>query len=169
MEATKMVTWKTKDGKEVEIEITKTREVQDKTSNLDGDIVKLGKETVDSLYIEVRVNGAYKTRSCNEPDVVTPKFYRNYEQIKAAGAYARLGDVFISEEQYNMIIAVITELEAEVTGNQEFAKVKAQEEAREVKRIAAEKAEAAQYTQLKKSGLCPKCGTWCYGDCEANR
>lgn len=29
--------------------------------------------------------------------------------------------------------------------------------------------ERKHYEVLKQSGLCPKCGTWCYGDCEANQ
>ena len=28
--------------------------------------------------------------------------------------------------------------------------------------------EAAHYDKLVENGLCPKCGTFCYGDCEAN-
>jgi len=28
--------------------------------------------------------------------------------------------------------------------------------------------EDAEEDALRKTGLCPKCGTWCYGDCEAN-
>jgi hypothetical protein len=30
-------------------------------------------------------------------------------------------------------------------------------------------AEQAHYSELRKSGLCPKCGSWCYGDCEASK
>lgn len=29
-------------------------------------------------------------------------------------------------------------------------------------------AEAARRAQDKRNGLCPRCGTYCYGDCEAN-
>jgi len=29
--------------------------------------------------------------------------------------------------------------------------------------------ESRRYAALVKSGLCPKCGTWCYGDCEVSK
>ena len=168
MKATKTVTWETKDGRNIEVEITKTRGVQEKTANLDGDIVTLGKETVDTLEITLSVNGEFKTRDFDGPNVATRKFYKNYEKIKAAGAYARLGDVFISEEQYTMVTEAIGELEAEVNTTEEYAEVKAREEAKEAAKVEADKKESEHYAQLRKSGLCPKCGTWCYGDCEAS-
>lgn len=39
-----------------------------------------------------------------------------------------------------------------------------QREERELTRL---KKEDERINRLVKSGLCPKCGTWCYGDCEA--
>jgi hypothetical protein len=41
----------------------------------------------------------------------------------------------------------------------------------EIQKAAREKEEQelAEYEEwMANSGLCPKCGTWCYGDCEAN-
>lgn len=41
---------------------------------------------------------------------------------------------------------------------------------RERKAKAQEEAEAEKYQhyrRLSDSGICPKCGTWCYGDCES--
>jgi len=41
----------------------------------------------------------------------------------------------------------------------------------EIQKAAREKEEQelAEYEErMDNSGLCPKCGTWCYGDCEAN-
>lgn len=35
----------------------------------------------------------------------------------------------------------------------------------ERKRAEADKEEERHYEVLRRSGLCPKCGTWCYGDC----
>jgi len=37
----------------------------------------------------------------------------------------------------------------------------------ERKEAEAEKQEIQRYKRLQRSGICPKCGTWCYGDCEA--
>ena len=40
----------------------------------------------------------------------------------------------------------------------------------EKEKIAEEQAKIndAEYAQQLKNGLCPKCGTYCYGDCQAN-
>lgn len=43
----------------------------------------------------------------------------------------------------------------------------AEERAREERRLAALGAADERQAELEKNGLCPKCGTFCYGDCEA--
>jgi hypothetical protein len=168
MKAVKNVTWTSKNGKAIEVKIEITREVRTKTANLDGQIVELGKETVDTTYIEVCTDGKYLTRDFCVPQILDPKFYKNYAQLTTAGAYARLGDTYIGKEQYEQIMAVINEINANAEVTEEFKQVKVQETAKENAQIAADKAEAAQYAQELKNGLCPKCGTYCYGDCEAN-
>ena len=169
MKNTKAVTWETRDGRNIEVGITKTRGVQDKIANLDGDVVTLGKETVDALEITLSVNGKFITRAYNAPNIVTRDFYRtSYDKIKASGGYARLGDVYIGEEHYNMVMGALDELEAEVSGDGEFAEVKAQEEVKEAQVQAGMKAASEYEAKMRKSGLCPKCNTWCYGDCGAN-
>lgn len=168
MEATKTVNMGTKDGKTVEINITKTCKVQPKTVSLDGDIVNLGKETIDTLYITISVDGECKATATRKPEIIEPRFYKNYEQLKSAGVHARLGDAFIGENQYDAIMNAIAELETEVTGDQEFAEVKEQEEVKKTEQKETLKARAEEHARLAKNGLCPKCGTWCHGDCEAN-
>lgn len=164
MEATKLVNWKTRDGKEVEAVITKTRDLIDK--HLDGQYV--GKETLETFTIKISIGGKFETRTHNAPSIITPRFYRNYEQMKAAGIYAHIsGNVYVNEGNYNLVMAAIAE--AEVIGTEEFAAVKAEEEARDARRETALKAEAAHHARLVKSGLCTMCGTWCYGDCEASQ
>lgn len=46
----------------------------------------------------------------------------------------------------------------------ENAEAKAEAERKEAE---AEKQAIQRHERLKRSGICPKCGTWCYGDCEA--
>ncbi len=168
MKATKTITWTTKDGRAVEVIIEKTKEVRDNIVDADGDKVNLGKKAVDLLTIEVIAGGKRITRANNEPEVLNEKFYRNYKELRAKGVYARLGDAYINEEQYEMIMAALANIDAELTETQEYKEVKAAEEAKEAAQEAANKAEAAEYKQMVKSGLCPKCHTWCYGDCEAH-
>lgn len=43
---------------------------------------------------------------------------------------------------------------------------KAKKEAEALKQEA-QRAEVERNERLQRSGICPKCGTWCYGDCEA--
>lgn len=167
MTSTKTIAWTTKNGKQIEVEITRIRKIQDNISYADGYNVNLGKETCDSLVIEVKGDNKFLTRSYHAPAVID-NMYRDYDKYKAAGVHARLGDIFIGEEQYNNIMALITQLDAEVTGGEEFAAVKAQETAKETKKAETLDREAAEYARMVKSGLCPKCHSYCYGDCEAN-
>ena len=99
---------------------------------------------------------------------MTPsQFDRSAAQYIAMGGYARLGDAIIKEARYNEIMAAIAEMEAELT-TPEVEQMKAEETARQQAAEAAADAEAAEYARQIKNGLCPKCRTYCYGDCEAN-
>ena len=170
MQATRTVTWQTKNGKQAEIRITKTRTVRDNISYADGWNVNLGKETVDLLEIIVRVDGKQVASAHHQPTIVTRAHYAgSYDKIKAAGGYARLGDVYISEETYNTAMAAISEVEAEAAGTEEYAAIKAEELAKEARKEAKLQAKAKEYARLVKSGLCLKCQTWCYGDCTASQ
>jgi len=165
MKTNRTVGWETPSGKKVTVEISMTRTLTD--SSLDGQVV--GKETLETLYITVAVDGKHQTRSYCAPEPIDPKFNSQYDSLKAAGVYAALGDAYINEDSYNLIMAAIAEMEAEIAEatTSEFAEVKAQEDARAEARKDA-RAEAREFASLAKSGICPKCGTWCYGDCEAN-
>ena len=173
MEITKTVNWQTKDGKEVVATIAKTREVRDDIGYADGWNINLGKKTVDSLEITLHAAGRFITRDYAAPRIVIKADYgAHYDKIKAAGGYARLGDVYINEENYNKVMGAIAEAEAEATAdteaNAEFEAVKAAENAREARKEAAFQAAEEKYRQNIKNGMCPKCESWCYGDCSAN-
>ena len=153
----KTVRWTNGKGQEVEVKIEVTHEVKDKVENLDGHKVNLGKETVDNIYIEMLIDGKFTTRSYYVPEIITKSGYsRSYEQLVSAGAYARLGDVYIGKESYEEIMEAINSVEA----SDEYKKVKSAE----VETAGKEKVNLNN--QRIKNGLCPKCGTYCYGDCE---
>ncbi|HQE11082.1 MAG TPA: hypothetical protein PLN60_11330 [Bacillota bacterium] len=166
MKATKTVTWESK-GKVVRVEIAKERAVRDNISYADGYNVNLGKETFDALKINIYVDNKWVTRSNRAPSVVTRQA-PSYDKIKAAGGYARLGSAYINEDGYKMVTTAISELETEVAGSDEFAEIKAQEESEETRKVAALEAESKTVAQAVNNGLCPKCGSYCYGDCGAN-
>lgn len=156
-------------GKAMEVEVKITHKVNDKTANLDGDIVNLGKETFDSIEIRLMVDGNCAEFSRYAPKLVTEQGYkRDYDRLKAKGVYARLSDTYIGKELYDIIMSVIADTEAGFAADTEYAEIKAAEEARETQREALDKAAAERYAKQIKNGLCPKCGTYCYGDCEAN-
>jgi len=69
---------------------------------------------------------------------------------RAGGGFAKL--IEITQEQADKLIAE----NARLSEIQKAAREK-------------EEQELAEYEErMANSGLCPKCGTWCYGDCEAN-
>ena len=169
MEATRTVTWQTKDGKQAEVVITKTRTVRDNISYADGWNVNLGKETVERLEIVLTVDGKTVTEDNYKPCVVTRNTHgKSYDKIKAAGAYAQIGRAYIDAERYQLVIAAIAEADAEAAGTEEYAAVKAEEMAKEARKGAKLQAQAEEYARLVKSGLCPKCQSWCDGDCTAH-
>ena len=165
---TRTITGTTKAGQNVEIKITRTLRVQDKIGYADGWNINLGKEIIDQTKINMYVDGKYQTGAYRAPEKLTPsQFDRSAAQYIAMGGYARLGDAIIKEARYNEIMAAIAEMEAELT-TPEVEQMKAEETARQQAAEAAADAEAAEYARQIKNGLCPKCRTYCYGDCEAN-
>ena len=168
MKVTKTLTIQS-NGRTIEFEVERTKKVEDNISYADGWNINLGKKTVDSIYIKVIADGACKTIAHNVPHVIDEINYRgSYKDLKSKGVYARVGDAYLTEINYNKLMAFIAKIEAEFEDSEEFEAVKSQEVAKEAKKEAAEKARAEHYGELIKSGMCPKCGTWCYGDCEAH-
>jgi hypothetical protein len=167
MKTTKTVEWTTKNGKHIEVTIEVIREVEDNISYADGWNVNLGKKTVDMMTIEVKADGKHLTRSYHAPNQIDPSNEDNKELI-SKGAYARLGDAYIGKEQYEMVMAAINEID-NVEMDDEYNQIKAEETAKENAKIAAEEEAKAEYKRQLANGLCPKCGTYCYGDCEANK
>lgn len=161
MKITKTLTIET-NGRKVEFKIERTKEVRDNISYADGWNINLGRKTVDSIYIQVFVDGIRKTTSYHAPHIITDK------SLKAKGAYARVGDVYLTETNYNKVMEFIAEIEAEMEVTEEFKELKAQEEAKKARQEAAAIAAEEHYQKLLDSGMCPKCQSWCYGDCEAH-
>lgn len=168
MKAVRTVSWQTKDGRQAEVIITKTRIVQDNIAYADGWDVNLGKETVERLELVLTVNGKKVTNDNYKPGVVARGTHRDYDKIKTAGGYAQIGTAYVDEERYNLVMAAIAEVDAEAAGTEEYAAVKAEEMAKEARKVAKLQAEAEKYTRLVERGLCPKCQSWCHGDCTAS-
>lgn len=151
------------------IEIKMTREVQDKVNYMDGHQISTGREAVETLEIKItsKRNGRVE-RSIRKPEVLNPMFYGNYDELTAKGAYARIGNGYISREMYDAITAAISDLDAELGKTDEQIAIEQAEIER--KQIADEnlaRLEAEYIARQNHSGWCNKCHSYCYGDCEA--
>ena len=162
MDAKRSIKWMS-NGTEVEIKIERTMSVTEKISYSDGWNINLGKEAVDLIEIEVYANGKKVTSSLHEPMINNPRFCKN----APAGSYASINKIYMKKDRYDQIMVAIAEMEVELT-SPEYAAIKAEEAARELAADKALEIAAAEHARQIKNGLCPKCGTYCYGDCEAN-
>lgn len=162
------VKWTSEKGNVFEVKVDITREVQDKTVDADGQTINLGKETYESMMIKLYKDGELIEESRYAPSKITRTHYRDYDKIVAAGAYARFGDKFVNKTIYDKIMEAIELANNSTTVSEEYKAVKSAEIAKQEVEDKALDKEAARYAEQVKNGLCPKCGTWCYGDCEAN-
>ena len=158
MTSERTVTWQTRDGRTAIVTIKIEKSVADKMVNADGDMVNTGKEIVNRISLEMTVNGKFQTRDTSRPVILTGKAYAKHV---AAGAYARLGDAYVSKQVYDEIISAIASATAEIEQANKT-------EAKEVI-INTEKAVKSTTANIEKKGYgwCNKCNTYCYGDCTA--
>lgn len=170
MTNTKIITWTTSNGSKMEATITATCKLTDNISYADGWNVNLGKEVYESLEIILKMDGKVIETTRYAPRIIQGISFStpNWDQIRANGGYARLGDkVILRENTYNYMMALIEELKAEVSQSEEIQEVKAAIAKKEAAEEAKEIEEIERYERAIKNGLCPKCGTYCYGDCQS--
>ena len=119
------------------------------TADLDGYVFE-SKSIVKSVRAELFIDGKSKMVSGGMLHVVDDE-------------KGRFGDMYLKASTVKKVIETIADMHIELSKEFEIKTpteiiVEENEEAR----VENEKLEA-----LKKSGFCPKCGSWCYGDCEA--
>lgn len=95
-EMTTTIRWKTENGKIAEASIAKSRET----------------EADDSTYIVLRHDGKYIACGNSAPVKITKALYgsHRYTTITAAGGFAKLGDVYITEQAFNRIIDALNKI-----------------------------------------------------------
>jgi hypothetical protein len=153
------------------VTITLTREVNDKVAYLDGYNLVTGREVYESYEVTLthKASGKVK-RTSGKPGgfaffTLQPKLGGPYP----AGAYARVGDTYVSRETYDLAMGMIAELDAEVGKTADQAELEAAMAEREriaqanLDRMAAEDA-----ARRNHPGWCDKCQSYCYGDCSAH-
>jgi hypothetical protein len=151
------------------IEIKLTREVNDKINYCDGYNIKAGREVYEEYAVKLtsKRNGKTITTYGKPGSFAFFALQDEFSGKYPTGAYARVGDAYASKEIYDLAMSMIAELDAEVAKTAEQKILEAEETARQIAEDKALDVEAAEYAQQIKNGMCPKCGTWCYGSCEA--
>jgi len=156
---------RTAETETAKIEISLTREVTDKVAYADGYNIKTGREVYESYDITI-------TSKKNGKSVHTygkPNFsFSSKWNTMPEGAFARIGDAYISEATYRLMKGMIAELDAEVGKSDEQVALEVKAEAQKKAYDELLDQEAAEYARKIKNGFCPKCHSYCYGDCEAN-
>lgn len=160
---------KTAETQNYKIKMTLTREAMDKVADLDGYRIKTGTTAFENYDVEITNKAIGKTIYAHGKPNGFAFFDANLKGYKnlPAGAYARIGDYYVGKETYDLAQQLIAALDAEAK-SEEYEAAKAAEIA--AKKIEDETidTEAKEYAAQIKSGLCPRCHTYCYGDCTAH-
>lgn len=167
MKSTKTAEWTNEDGRHIKIEVEYTKSVSDDISYADGYNINHGKKTYEGVEIKLYINGKVAIFSRYAPTPITKTTCTDYDKLTKQGVYAMFGDKLINKKPYDAIMALVAEAAEECT-TPEFEAVKAAETAKELRREENLKRQDEEYQRLIDSGMCPKCGSWCYGDCEAH-
>ena len=118
---------------QVEVKITVSKEVKEVVSFSDGWNIPMGTEIVNFKEITISANGKFVESSHANPEIVD----------RANGVYARIySRAGIHEEQYNLIMAAITEAEAELEA--QFAAENEEVATAEKERLIAEEVKATE-------------------------
>ncbi len=166
MKSTKTAEWTTDDGRHIKIVVDYTKSVSDDISYADGWNINHGKKTYEGVEIKLSVNGVAIFSRC-APTPITKITCTDYDKLTKQGVYATLGDKLISKKPYDAIMSMIADAAAECA-TPEFEAVKAAEAAKEAAKEAAWDKLYDDQQKLIDGGLCPKCGSYCYGDCTAH-
>jgi hypothetical protein len=165
-----MKTTKTQETEKAIYQITLTREIMDKVAFLDGDSRVTGREVYESYEIRITPKATGKTFVHSGKPGAFAFLELPFRQEKyPQGAYARLGNAYISQDVYDILTGMIEELNAENEKSDEQVAIENAEAAKKQKAIENEKRiNAEQAERETHDGWCNKCHSYCYGDCEAN-
>ncbi len=161
MEITKSFEQVSKSGKTVKVSAKIIREIVDSVDYSDGWNLKNGKETVEIIEITVTVDGKIAAIGNEVSKIERITYGKSYDSLVSKGIYGRIGDMYITEETYNKIVALLDEIKEEMV-TPEFDAMKNDENKRiEIDEFETEPAHGV-------NGYCRKCHSYCDGDCEEN-
>ena len=161
MKVQKVINWVSASGAKVEITVEVSKSVENEVAYADGANIEIGTETNESKTITIIANGKTVVSSYGDPQISTRP-----EQIKLG--YAHIGKVYFDQAKYEMIMGEVAAAELEATDEVFTATKNVEKQVEkqiETELVAKEELADAEYAKQIKNGLCPKCGTYCYGDC----
>ena len=142
------------------------RTAVDNIAYADGDNIKIGVTPYEC--IEVSINKDGKKAFTRNTDFIYVLTTAQKKPLKNNMIFARFGDTYIGEDVYNKVMLTIADAKKEVPGDADYLAAKKAEADKAAAQIEANKKAAADYADLVASpGYCTKCGSWCYGDCQA--
>jgi len=160
MKTTKSVKWELENGLTAECKITVTRDVDDDIAYADGANIDLGKKTYESIDVATYIDGKY-INTDNNLELSDDKRLINTDAVAILA-----NKIGIKIDTYTAIKKAIEEAIAEAT-TPEYTALKTIEDAKKDAEKRAYNIATERHNNLLKQGLCPKCGTFCYGDCES--
>ena len=170
MKATRTIN-KNQNGKSITTTATVEICTRDIVTYADGYNIKTGTETYEKKEITISVDGKVMVSDNNTPDIITKQNYsHSYTELVKKGAYARISNSYVGKESYDEIMNMIAECKAELEAvkDEEYTAAKAIETEKEIAETEELETRAIAHAKQIKNGLCPHCGTYCYGDCQAN-
>ena len=140
-----------------------TREVKDRIGFADGWNIPLGREVYENYEAKVTIDsGKHAGATLRASGKLGKASFFGLQTTGKAKGYYRLGNGYVGKAVYDVAMALIAELEAELPKSEEQLQLEA----------AQAEAEKRQYVEVEpkhgEHGYCRKCHSYCYGDCEAN-
>jgi hypothetical protein len=127
----------------------------------DGYNIPTKKESYKRMDIRIIADG--KQIECTN---FAPQISSN-PKVLSLNCYAIMNKVAIKKEVYEEIMNTINRDTVICETDDDYQFQKAIERAAEKERDANDEKDAKEYLKQIKNGLCPKCGSYCYGDCES--
>lgn len=158
--------------KSANIEVELSRKVVDASHYWDGYEIDDGRKISETYEIKITSKANGKVYWSDDGEMTVIDHDNGYYRNAPAGAHAKVCGVYINEEVYNAIVQMMEELDAELPKTDEYLALEAEEKRKkaETERLAEENLNwmAAEHKErTSHPGWCEKCGSYCYGDCEA--
>ena len=163
---TRTVKWNLESGKEITAEITIEREIiTEKKVWLDQYITTKCCELHASDKIVCSVDG--KRVACEFAIRELDEMHETARKILPAGTLGKIGRVCLKENAYHLVKDAYTAALVSAESDPAIVAYRKREAAQEVLKAAAQKEIDVYDKRMRDWGLCDKCGTFCFGDCEA--